>query len=272
MDLNNAREKGSVEVFFQQCLAKLKPPDRVLPQVLSMKDSLSRGIGVHHSGILPILKEIVEMLFQSGLVKLLFATETFAMGVNMPARTVIFDSHRKYDGMEARNLKPGEYIQMAGRAGRRGHDENGTVILLCKTQIPAAMDLRAMILGKPEKLESQFILCYSVILTCLRIESIKVEDIMQYSFKEFSQKLQLPIHRKELELAENKFLQLPELGEHLQPLCKFYELGTEYIIERQRAMVSNKSYRPHFCFVTIISNYCILCLLNFIFSCTLINL
>ncbi|CAD6994529.1 helicase SKI2W [Ceratitis capitata] len=236
VDLNTAREKGSVQKFFQQCLQKLKPPDRQLPQVLTMKDSLERGIGVHHSGILPILKEIVEMLFQSGLVKLLFATETFAMGVNMPARTVIFDSHRKYDGMEVRNLKPGEYIQMAGRAGRRGHDENGTVILLCKAQVPPAMDLRSMILGQPEKLQSQFILRYAVILTCLRIESIKVEDIIQFSFKEFNQKQQIPLQKKQLEVAQDKFSQLPELGEHLQPLCKFYELAQEYLTERQRLM------------------------------------
>ena len=72
------------------------------------------------------------MLFQRGWVKLLFATETFAMGVNMPARTVVFDNVRKHDGTQFRTLLPAEYIQMAGRAGRRGLDSTGTVILLCK--------------------------------------------------------------------------------------------------------------------------------------------
>lgn len=237
-DLNTAREKGAVQKFFQQCLMKLKPPDRMLPQVLTMKDSLERGIGVHHSGILPILKEIVELLFQSGLVKLLFATETFAMGVNMPARTVIFDSHRKFDGMEVRNLRPGEYIQMAGRAGRRGHDENGTVILLCKQDVPPALELRPMILGLPEKLQSQFLLRYSVILTCLRIESIKVEDIMQFSFKEFNMKQQIPAQAKQLQLAEDKFALMPELGEHLKPLVRFYILASEYINKKSQLMKS----------------------------------
>ncbi|XP_055850000.1 SKI2 subunit of superkiller complex protein [Episyrphus balteatus] len=237
-DLNTAREKGAVQKFFQQCLMKLKPPDRMLPQVLTIKDSLERGIGVHHSGILPILKEIVELLFQSGLVKLLFATETFAMGVNMPARTVIFDSHRKFDGMEVRNLGPGEYIQMAGRAGRRGHDENGTVILLCKQDVPPVMDLRSMILGRPEKLESQFLLRYSVILTCLRIESIKVEDIMQFSFKEFNMKQQIPAQAKQLKMAEDKFALMPELGEHLKPLVKFYVIASEYIEQKSSLMKS----------------------------------
>jgi antiviral helicase SKI2 len=73
---------------------------------------LKRGIGIHHSGILPILKEVVEMLFQKGWVKLLFATETFAMGINMPARTVVFDNIRKHDGINFRTLLPAEYIQV----------------------------------------------------------------------------------------------------------------------------------------------------------------
>jgi antiviral helicase SKI2 len=78
---------------------------------------------VHHGGLLPILKEMVEILFSKGIVKVLFATETFAMGVNMPARTVVFNGFRKHDGREFRDLLPGEYTQMAGRAGRRGLDK-----------------------------------------------------------------------------------------------------------------------------------------------------
>ncbi|EDV94990.1 helicase SKI2W [Drosophila grimshawi] len=236
VDLNTEKEKGAVQKFFLQCLAKLKPPDRTIPQVMTLKDALERGIGVHHSGILPILKEIVEMLFQNGLVKLLFATETFAMGVNMPARTVIFDSYKKFDGIEMRILKPGEYIQMAGRAGRRGHDENGTVILMCKASVPPSMELRPMILGLPEKLQSQFILRYAVILICLRIESIKVEDIMKFSFKEFNLKLQLPTQQKQLQLAEDKFAMLPTLGKHLEPLIYFCDKSVEYWKEKHRIM------------------------------------
>uniref|UniRef100_A0A1B0DPT9 Uncharacterized protein n=1 Tax=Phlebotomus papatasi TaxID=29031 RepID=A0A1B0DPT9_PHLPP len=103
-DLCTNKEKGIINSFFMKCLQSLKPPDRNLPQVKNLQYYLERGYGVHHSGILPILKEIVEMLFQCGLVKLLFATETFAMGVNMPARTVIFDSDRKFDGTEVSNI------------------------------------------------------------------------------------------------------------------------------------------------------------------------
>lgn len=106
--------------------------DSELPQVLRIKDLLRRGIAVHHGGLLPIIKEMVEILFSKGLVKVLFATETFAMGVNMPARSVVFSGLRKPDGKQGfRDLLPGEFTQMAGRAGRRGLDPVGTVILPC---------------------------------------------------------------------------------------------------------------------------------------------
>lgn len=128
-----------------------------------MHRCLQCGIAVHHSGILPILKEVVEILFQKGLVKLLFATETLAIGVNLPARTVIFDSIEKFTGKEKRILQPAEYTQMAGRAGRRGLDSEGTVIIICKyPEIPNENDLRSMILGKAKLLESQF--RYNIIL------------------------------------------------------------------------------------------------------------
>jgi antiviral helicase SKI2 len=101
-----------------------------------MRDLLSRGIAVHHGGLLPIVKEIVEILFTKGLVKVLFATETFAMGVNAPAKAVVFSSLRKHDGRSFRDLLPGEYTQMSGRAGRRGLDETGMVIIACSEEVP----------------------------------------------------------------------------------------------------------------------------------------
>ena len=122
LDLNSSKEKSETHMFMEQSLSRLKVVDRELPQVVRIKELLKRGIGVHHSGLLPIVKEMVEILFARGLVKVLFATETFAMGVNMPARTVVFHSTRKYTGTEWRELFPGEYTQMAGRAGRRGID------------------------------------------------------------------------------------------------------------------------------------------------------
>lgn len=106
---------------------------------------LSRGFGVHHGGLLPILKESVEVLFSQSIVKVLVATETFAMGVNMPARSVVFNGIRKHDGRSFRDLLPGEYTQMAGRAGRRGLDRvrlfyiNNVVLLNAKWQYTSSV-------------------------------------------------------------------------------------------------------------------------------------
>jgi len=212
VDLVTAEEKGRIHQFFQKCVSRLKGSDQKLPQVTTMQSLLKRGIGVHHSGILPILKEVIEMLFQDGLVKLLFATETFAMGVNMPARTVVFDSIRKHDGTTRRNLLPAEYIQMAGRAGRRGLDTTGTVIILCKNEVPESSELHSMMLGTPTKLSSQFRVTYSMILNLLRVEHLRVEDMMKRSFGEDHQQSKLGNVRLKLQELFDKVQQMPTLA------------------------------------------------------------
>ena len=95
-------EKALVEEVFGNAIASLSDDDKHLPQVEHVLPLLKRGIGIHHSGLLPLLKEVIEILFGEGLVKVLFATETFAMGLNMPARTVVFTSVRKFDGKDFR--------------------------------------------------------------------------------------------------------------------------------------------------------------------------
>lgn len=231
VDLTTAKEKGHIRSFFQKCLQRLKEPDRRLPQVIRLQRVLENGIGVHHSGILPLLKEIVEMLFQQGFVKILFATETFAMGVNMPARTVVFDETTKYDGLQRRTLAPAEYIQMAGRAGRRGLDDTGTVIILCKEGVPDLVTLKGMMLGIPQKLSSQFRLTYAMILSLLRAATVSVEGMMQRSFREFNQICQADNYRKQLELAEKEYSEKcsTPLVTHLAPLAMFYDVAAMYI-------------------------------------------
>ncbi|CAL1538051.1 unnamed protein product [Lymnaea stagnalis] len=186
--LTSHSEQHQIQMFVDKCVAKLHAKDRELPQVHKLTGLLHRGFGVHHSGILPIFKEMIEILFQRGLIKVLLATETFAMGVNMPAKTVVFDSVIKHDGKAFRPVHPGEYTQMAGRAGRRGHDTTGTVIVLCNGEVPDVGQLHRMALGKPTPLESRFRLTYSMILQLMRVEQLKVHDMMKRSFSEFHTK------------------------------------------------------------------------------------
>ena len=213
LNLNTAAEKNSAHAFAIQTMGRLSPNDSSLPQVVNTCEMVKRGIGVHHGGLLPILKEMVEILFSRNLIKVLFATETFAMGVNMPARAVVFNSIRKHDGTQFRVLEPGEYTQMAGRAGRRGLDKVGTVIMCCfGDQPPPNMILRNIITGSSTKLQSQFRLTYNMILNLLRVEDMSVEGMIKRSFSEFA---------TQRALATNEYPKLLERG--MKTLAKLDE-------------------------------------------------
>ncbi|KAI9729729.1 MAG: hypothetical protein M1834_006680 [Cirrosporium novae-zelandiae] len=203
-DFCNASEKSAIHIVVEKSIARLRMEDRDLPQIRRIRELLSRGIAVHHGGLLPIVKELVEILFAKTLVKVLFATETFAMGLNLPTRTVVFSGYRKHDGHSFRNLLPGEYTQMSGRAGRRGLDPVGTVIIVTsgKDEAPPAGELRQMILGDPTKLRSQFRLTYNMILNLLRVEALKIEEMIKRSFSENATQALLPEHEKQVELSE----------------------------------------------------------------------
>lgn len=204
IDYCNATEKSAVHMTIERSIARLTPEDRVLPQILRLRELLSRGIAVHHGGMLPIVKEVVEILFAKGLVKILFATETFAMGLNLPTRTVCFSGYRKHDGRSFRDLLPGEYTQMAGRAGRRGLDPVGSVIIVMPgaDEAPPAPRLRQMMLGDPTKLRSQFRLTYNMILNLLRVEALKIEEMIKRSFSENAAQQLLPEHEKQINISQ----------------------------------------------------------------------
>ncbi|KNC49330.1 DEAD/DEAH box RNA helicase [Thecamonas trahens ATCC 50062] len=230
ISLVSSTEASAIHRFIEECLLRLEPADRELPQVLRTRELLKRGIGVHHGGMLPIVKEMVEMLFGRGLCKILFATETFAMGVNMPAKCVVFNQLRKHDGTQFRGLLPGEYTQMAGRAGRRGLDTVGTVIINAAKSLPEASELIHMILGKPYALESQFRLTYNMILNLLRVEDLKVEDMIKRSFSEADNASARP------ELVAKLQSQLAEL-EALEPIACLLD-GTAPAIEEYHLLAA----------------------------------
>ncbi|KAI3814768.1 hypothetical protein L1987_14412 [Smallanthus sonchifolius] len=204
LDFNSQEEKDAVEQVFKSAILCLSEEDRNLPAIELMLPLLQRGIAVHHSGLLPIIKELVELLFQEGLVKALFATETFAMGLNMPAKTVVFTSVRKWDGDSHRYVGSGEYIQMSGRAGRRGKDERGICIIMIDEQMEMNT-LKDMVLGKPAPLVSTFRLSYYSILNLMRRAEgqFTAEHVIRNSFHQFQYEKTLPdIGKKVAELEE----------------------------------------------------------------------
>jgi superfamily II RNA helicase len=133
-------------------------------QYWTIKSLLEKGIAFHHSGLLPVLKEIVEILFSKGLVKVLFATETFAVGINMPTRTVVFTDLKKYDTGGLRCLHTDEYIQMAGRAGRRGKDVRGHVLYLPAREPLSPQEMQSTLCSGMPQIQSKMTFSYEFIL------------------------------------------------------------------------------------------------------------
>lgn len=206
-DYNTDEEKKLIQQVFNNAISILSDEDQKLPQVESVLPLLKKGIGIHHSGMLPILKETIEILFSEGLLKVLFATETFSMGLNMPARTVLFTSCRKWDGKENRWISSGEYIQMSGRAGRRGLDDKGIVILMIDERISpsAAKDI---IKGQANPLNSAFHLTYNMVLNLLRVEGINPEFMLQRSFYQFQNYTNIPALCEKMHKYENEYKQI----------------------------------------------------------------
>jgi superfamily II RNA helicase len=166
--------------FIQEHLMELELPlEGKLRELVGL---LERGIAYHHAGLLPTLKELVERLFTSGLVKLLFATETFALGVNMPARSVAFENLRKFDGVAINYLKIREFQQMSGRAGRRGIDREGFVYVPLHPELDEPGRVLQLLKGKPEAVESQFNLSYTTLLNLHRRLGNRLYEACEKSF------------------------------------------------------------------------------------------
>lgn len=204
LDFNTIEEKKLVDEVFNNAMDVLNEEDRKLPQVQNLLPLLRRGIGIHHGGLLPILKETIEILFGEGLLKALFATETFAMGLNMPARTVVFTSSRKFDGKNFREVTSGEYIQMSGRAGRRGLDDKGIVILMVDEKVSPASG-KEIVQGKPDPINSAFHLTYNMVLNLLRVEEINPEYMLERSFFQFQNQSSIPDLYKKVQDKQKSF-------------------------------------------------------------------
>ncbi len=179
-----AEERGRILGIYDELLVRFDlPPD---PTTDHLRRLLEKGVAYHHAGLLPTLKEVVERIFTTGLLKLLFATETFAVGVNMPARTVVFNSIHKFDGRRMGPIKSREHHQMAGRAGRRGIDEVGYVYSVVEWPHVRAAEAERVIGGPIEPIRSQFNLSYSTLLTLWDHMGERVFAAAEKSFSNFA--------------------------------------------------------------------------------------
>lgn len=219
-NLTDDEEKMSIQEIFSNAINTLSEKDRNLPQIESVLPLLLRGIGIHHGGLLPVVKEITELLFQELLIKVLFSTETFSMGINMPAKTVIFTSLFKWDGVARRIISPGEYIQMSGRAGRRGMDKRGLSIVMIQEDIDAD-ELKKLFTGDPLRLDSQFYLKYNTLLNLLRVEGVDPEYMLRRSFFQFQREKQA-ITLEEEKKRRQKHLEEETIQKMLDDVAESY--------------------------------------------------
>ncbi|MCM8795477.1 MAG: DEAD/DEAH box helicase [Candidatus Omnitrophica bacterium] len=158
----NDQERAQITHLFNELCARFDLQHERSAQILY--PLVQRGIAYHHAGMLPTLKEVVERLFTSRLLKVIFTTETFALGINMPSRSVIFDELRKFYGRYIRNLKTRDFYQMAGRAGRRGMDKQGFVYCRINPHHINFEEVKRIIYGRPEEVKSQLNTSYATIL------------------------------------------------------------------------------------------------------------
>lgn len=180
-NLLTSEESAEVIKIFDNKIAPFKKLYEQTPQYNQLRDLLKKGIGVHHSGYIPILKEIVEILLEKGLIKLVVTTETFAVGFNAPIKTSVFTSLMKYSDGGHRYLRTDEFLQIAGRAGRRGLDKIGTVIMLPIHDYPEQLTLKNMLVGKPFQIISKFYFTYNFILKIIDSKNLKLNDFLNIS-------------------------------------------------------------------------------------------
>lgn len=236
-DYLNEEEKELVKTIFNNAIASLRQEDRNIPIIEKMLPLLQRGIGIHHSGLLPIIKEIVEILFQESLLKVLFATETFSIGLNMPAKTAIFTSLRKFDGENRRLVTSGEFTQMSGRAGRRGLDDIGLAICLLTEELTVSQ-VKNLFSSTSDKLLSAFRLTYNMLLNLLRVEGLNPEYLLSRSFYHFQ--AYKSVIEEENRIEEIPYVKETELSNLLLKREKLYRTRNEALSATYRQMIKMK--------------------------------
>jgi ATP-dependent RNA helicase HelY len=185
INLNTRAERDEIREIVEERTRTMLDEDLAVLGFWKWRDALERGIAAHHAGLLPAWKEIVEELFQRRLLKVVFATETLALGINMPARTVVLDRLEKFNGVSRVPITPGEYTQLTGRAGRRGIDHEGHAVVLWRDGMqPEA--IAALASRRSYPLNSSFRPTYNMTVNLLdRFGRDRTRQLLESSFAQF---------------------------------------------------------------------------------------
>ena len=183
--LTSPEERDEVHQFVEEACRHLPADDLHVLGYHDFLDALTRGIAAHHAGMLPAFKEVVEELFTRGLVKVVFATETLALGINMPARTVVIEKLDKWNGETHADITPGEYTQLTGRAGRRGLDVEGHGVVLWQ-QGMNPRELAGLASTRTYPLRSSFAPSYNMAVNLVhQFGRERARELLELSFAQF---------------------------------------------------------------------------------------
>ena len=237
LQLLNKKQKVEILQQFDELCVQFDIAEE--KKITEFRKLVSCGVAYHHAGMLPTLKEVVERLFTSGLIQLLFTTETFAVGINMPACSVVFDSLRKFDGIGFRYLKAREYHQMAGRAGRRGIDTIGYVYAQIVPKYANSDEIKGVVAEKIEPIESQFNLSYSSILNLYQKYGDDIYDVYTMSLSNHQNRVRVANLNKQISVKTEKIQALPEPEcihegiEGIKQIQEYYRLKRDHKIKLQ---------------------------------------
>jgi superfamily II RNA helicase len=188
-----------------------------LPEYIHLVSLLQKGVAIHHSGMIPILKEIVEILFAKGSIKLLFCTESVAIGLNLPVKTAIFTDISKHDGHSLRMLHAHEYTQAAGRAGRLGFDTVGHVIHLNNLfRNVESIGYKQMMKGTPQKLVSKFKISYNLLLNLIDLDQQEFIKFVNQSMIQLDITGEIKQYIEQINIVEKEIFKLDETIAHLK--------------------------------------------------------
>lgn len=226
--------KRIAEVIDRRC-ADLDEADLVVLDYHQWREGLLRGLAAHHAGMLPVFRHTVEELFAAGLVKAVFATETLALGINMPARTVVLERLVKFNGEQHMPLTPGEYTQLTGRAGRRGIDVEGHAVVLWGPEVEPT-EVAGLASTRTFPLRSSFAPSYNMTINLVQqMGPAQARQLLEQSFAQYQADRSVVGLRRGIERGERVLEEIAaELGEHESSVLDYVRLRAK-IAERERA-------------------------------------
>ena len=244
LNLTSESEKVIIRQRIEEVAQLISPEDYGPLNFLGWAKALELGVAAHHAGLIPPLKEVIEELFQQGLIKVVFATETLALGVNMPAKSVVIDRLTKWNGQAHVDISPGEFTQLTGRAGRRGIDVEGHAVMVWSPEVDIP-SLAGLATARTFPLKSSFHPTYNMAVNLLATTTSELSrELLGSSFAQFQ--ADHSVQGLERQVKKNKDFQstlVSDLHCHLGDFAEYFSLRNE-IKRAERATSSKRAELP----------------------------